>query len=259
MSELDAEAEELIEAMTRPKRRARPRLAAPLREAEERDVETPFGPVRAWRLGKGRAVLLIHGWDDDNCLWGPLIEKFHAIGRAVVALDLPGHGFSKAEDPSANAATAAVHAVAAALGPIDAIVGHSFGCTVGIRAMVEGLAVTHAAFIAVPLPNPARRWDRARRADTPEDIIARAAELYAARSDAAEPPFDIAGAASHMTAAALFLHSMDDEQCSVGNAETLKALWPGAKLALADGLGHRLIAQDAAMLDRLVNFIEDGR
>jgi pimeloyl-ACP methyl ester carboxylesterase len=255
MSELDAEAEELIEAMTRPKRRARPRLAAPLREAEERDVETPFGPVRAWRLGKGRAVLLIHGWDDDNCLWGPLIEKFHAIGRAVVALDLPGHGFSKAEDPSANAATAAVHAVAAALGPIDAIVGHSFGCAVGTRAMVEGLAVTHAAFIAAPLPNPTTRWDRARRAGTPEDIIARAAELYAARPQV-EPPFDVEAAVRGMTAAALFVHAFDDEQCPVGNAEKLKSLWPGAKLALADGLGHRLIAQDPAMLSRIVAFTD---
>jgi pimeloyl-ACP methyl ester carboxylesterase len=57
----------------------------------------------------------------------------------------------------------------------------------------------------------------------------------------------------------LFLHAMDDEQCPVEDAEALRALWPGAKLALADGLGHRLIAQDAAMLDRVVAFVEGGR
>lgn len=258
-SELDAEAEELIEALTIPKRRVRPRIAEPLRAAAEHDVETPSGPVRAWRLGKGPAVLLIHGWDDDNCLWGPLIEKFGAVGRPVVALDLPGHGFSRAEDPSARSAVAAVRAVAAALGPIDAAVGHSFGCAVAMQAMAGGLEIGRAAFVATPVPKPGNRWNRARRVGVPEEVIARATELYALRPEAAEPPFDLQAAVPKMTAAALFLHAVDDEQCPVEDAEALRGLWPGAKLALGDGLGHRLIAQDNAMLDRIVAFIEGGR
>ncbi len=257
-SDLDDEAEELIDALIYPKRRARPRLAEPLRMAEEREVETPFGPVKAWRLGKGPAVMLVHGWDDDNCLWGPMIEAFMQIGYAVVALDLPGHGFSAAEDPSPKSATAAVMAVAEALGPIDAYVGHSYGCAVGIQALASGLSVKRAAFIATPLPKPERRFDRARRVGVPEAVIARATELYARRPEAQEPRFDHAAAAPGMTAAALFLHSVDDEQCPVADAETLRDLWPGAKLALTDGLGHRLIAQDTAMLQRIAAFI-DGR
>ena len=256
LSALDEEAAELIEALTVPKRRPRPRLAAPLREAGEQDIATPAGPVRAWRLGRGPAVLLIHGWDDDNCLWAPLIERFQERARAVVALDLPGHGFSAAADPSSGAAAAAVRAVADALGPIDAIVGHSFGCLVGIRALAEGLEARRIACIATPIPTPEQRWARARRAGVPEPVIARAAELFAARAETMEPPYDVAGVAPAMTAAALFLHSDDDEQCPVGNAETLRKLWPGAKLALADGLGHRLIAQDPSMLARVVSFIE---
>jgi pimeloyl-ACP methyl ester carboxylesterase len=257
--ELDAEAEELIEALTVPKRRVRPRLAEPLRAASEHDVATPFGSVQAWRLGKGTAVLLIHGWDDDNCLWRPLIEKFGEVGRPVVALDLPGHGFSRAEDPSAGSAVAAVRAVVAALGPVDAVVGHSFGCAVAMQAMAGGLDIARAAFVAAPVPKPGNRWNRAHRAGVPEEVIARAAELYARRPEALAPPFDLRAAVPRMTAAALFLHAIDDEQCPVEDAEALRDLWPGAKLALADGLGHRLIAQDNAMLDRIVGFIEGGR
>ena len=59
-----------------------------------------------------------------------------------------------------------------------------------------------------------------------------------------------------MQAKALFVHSLDDDQCPAANAEKLRGLWPGAKLALMDGLGHRLIAQDAAALDRIVAFID---
>lgn len=258
MSELDEEAEELIDALLYPKRRARPRLAEPLRMAQEHEVDTPFGPVKAWRLGKGPAVLLVHGWDDDNCLWGPLIDRFMEIGYPVVALDLPGHGFSRAEDPSPKSATAAVRAVAEAVGPIDAYVGHSYGCAIGIEAIAKGLAAKRAAFVASPVPKPERRWERARRVGVPEEVIARAAELYEKRPEAKEPRLDLLAAAPAMSIPALFLHSVDDEQCPVGDVEALRDLWPGAKIALADGLGHRMIAQDTAILQRIVSFI-DGR
>jgi pimeloyl-ACP methyl ester carboxylesterase len=255
-SDLDADAKDLIEALTVPKRRVRPRLAEVLREAEDRLIETPHGGVKAWRLGSGPATLLVHGWDDDNCLWGALAEKFRETGRAVVALDLPGHGFSPAADPSLRAAAAAITAVAQAFGPVDSIVAHSFGCPASVLAMANGLAVARVALVASPIPNAASRWARAKRVGVPQAVIDRAAVLYAERADPAETIFDMEGAAARMQAKALFVHSLDDEQCDAANAEKLRDLWPGAKLALVDGLGHRLIAQDAAMLDRIVNFIE---
>jgi pimeloyl-ACP methyl ester carboxylesterase len=255
-SDLDADAEELIEALTRPKRRVRPRLAEPLRNAQDREIETPYGAVKAWRLGAGRATLLVHGWDDDNCLWGPLAEKFTEIGRAVVALDLPGHGFSPAQDPSLPAAAAAIAAVAKAFGPVDSIVAHSFGCPASLRAMADGLAIARVALIASPILNAANRWARAKRAGVPDAVIERAAVLYAARSEASDPVFDMEAAVPSLQAKALFVHSLDDEQCPAADAEKLRDLWPNAKLALVDGLGHRLIAQDSAMLDRIVTFID---
>src|ERR1035441_6411656 len=47
-----------------------------------------------------------------------------------------------------------------------------------------------------------------------------------------------------LTAKALIIHSMDDEQCPVANSQAMAELWPGSELVLLDGLGHRLIAQD---------------
>ena len=254
--EIEAEARALVERMTVPKRRVRPRLAEALRDAEDREVETPSGPVMAWRLGKGPATLLVHGWEDDNCLWGPLADKFHDIGRAVVVLDLPGHGFSPAEDPSLASASGAIRAVAEALGPVDSVVAHSYGCPVSIHAMASGLAVARAALIASPNFRPGDRWARAARRGVPPEIIARARAIFDERGQSAEPDFDLEEAAEGMTAKALFVHSLDDEECPADNAQILKRRWPGAKLALGDGLGHRLIAQDAAMLDRIVDFIE---
>src|SRR5580693_8330094 len=96
--DIDAEARRLVETMRRPVRRARPRLARKLFDAEDLEVPAPGGLVMAWRLGAGPASLMVHGWEDDNALWSPLIDACAEIGRAAVAFDLPGHGYSPAED-----------------------------------------------------------------------------------------------------------------------------------------------------------------
>jgi pimeloyl-ACP methyl ester carboxylesterase len=141
-----------------------------------------------------------------------------------------------------------VLAVAAQVGPVDAVVGHSFGCAVSILAMKRGLAARRAVLIAAAIPR--RRGWLARLAErgVPEAVLTRAGELMG-------PIYDAEADAPAMTAEALFVHSLDDEQTPVENAETLAGLWPGARLALADGLGHRLIAQDAATLERVVEFV----
>jgi pimeloyl-ACP methyl ester carboxylesterase len=257
-TELDAEAEALIEAALRPKRRARPRLAEPLHEAEDRQIDTPVGPVMAWRLGAGPAALLVHGWEDDNGLWGPMIERLMMNRRPVVALDLPGHGWSTAELDGPDAAAEAVRAVGEAFGPVEAVIGHSFGCVALTQAMSFGLQASHAVMIASPIPKTrAKMLDREKERGAPEAVVERAKAIYAARQATAGPMFDVEVAARGMTAKALFVYSMDDAQTPPENGRILADAWPGAELMLTDGLGHRLVAQDETVAARAADFIED--
>jgi pimeloyl-ACP methyl ester carboxylesterase len=253
---LDAAAEALIERATKPRRRARPRLAEQLKDAEDHQVETPAGPVIAWRLGQGPAVLLVHGWEDDNALWGPMIDRLQANGRPVIAFDLPGHGFSPAELTSPGAAGEAVTAVAEALGPVEAVIGHSFGCVALTMALDAGLDVERAVLIASPIPRTrGRSLDRALEGEAPE-VAARVREIMAARQAAASPVFDMEAAVARLTAKALIVHAMDDEECPPGNARLIADAWPGAELMWVDGLGHRRVAQDSDVIQRAADFVD---
>jgi len=264
---LDAEAKALLEEAAKPKRRVRPRLARRLADAQDLEVDTPNGPVMAWRLGDGPATLLVHGWEDDNALWSPLIDAFADIYRAVVVLDLPGHGFSPAETHSVESAGEAVVAVAKALGPIDSIVGHSFGCPASIYALSHGLSVNKAVMISSPMPRTkgrdgddwSRRWkDRQLERGADPEVVDRAAEIMAVEWEGRAGGHAMVEAEiPQMTAQALILHSMDDEQCPFGNSQEMAARWPGAELFPLDGLGHRLIAQDPEVIARVVAFVDD--
>lgn len=251
---IESQARDLLQAWGEPKRRARPRVSRALADAEAHDIQLPTGTVSAWRLGVGPAVLLVHGWEDDNALWGPLVDRFTQVGRAVIALDLPGHGFSTATDASPRGVGQAVIETAKALGPIDAVVGHSYGCTAVMVAQAMGLGSPRAVMIASPVPRTRPRGEPNREYDVPPEVLARALELRAEGEDARRA--QVEDTLRSMTAKALVVHSIDDEQCPMQNSERMCELWPGAELLLVDGLGHRFVAQDAQVLERVVDFCE---
>jgi pimeloyl-ACP methyl ester carboxylesterase len=258
----DPDVERVLMAL-RPRRRAVPRLAHPLREARDLEVQTPYGPVMAWRLdpwgssGNAPATLLVHGWEDDNALWGPLIDQLQAVGRPIVALDLPGHGYSQATNCSVGRGAAAVRAVYDALGPIDSVVGHSYGCPLSTQAMADGMKIDRAVLIATGWPNAANStlWQRIQERLEVSDAVIAKAQAAADESDPF-PPFDYEALAARMTAKVLFIHSLDDDGVPPESSRKLADVWPGAALQWTDGLGHRLVAQDDATLQGVVEFLE---
>jgi pimeloyl-ACP methyl ester carboxylesterase len=249
---LDEQARALLSELMTPKRRARQRLAEPLRNAEQVEIETPAGKIAAWRLGEGPAVLLVHGWQDDNSLWSPLIQSLADIGVASVAFDLPGHGFSGGDQCTPSLAAAAMGAIAAQLGPIDAVVTHSFGGPVTGFALMNGFAARRIVLIAAPRGRNKRWFDVAEERGVSADIVHRARELYTIDAGL-HATFDLAAVAP--AAETLVIHSMDDDAVEWENGEAIAKGWPNAELVLCDGLGHRMSAQDRGVIQRIVSFV----
>lgn len=249
---IDEQARALLKEVMTPKRRARQRIAELLRDVQQHEIETPTGKIAAWRLGEGPAVLLVHGWQDDNSLWSPLISALAEIGIASVAFDLPGHGFSGGETCSPSQAAAAMEIVVQELGPIDAVVTHSFGGPVTGFALLNGFNARRIVLIAPPRGRNRRWFDFADERGISPDVVHRAREIYAAEVGL-HAAFDLAEVASPV--GTLVLHSMDDVAVEWENAKAIAEGWPNAELALCDGLGHRMIAQDRGVIERIVDFV----
>jgi pimeloyl-ACP methyl ester carboxylesterase len=249
----------IIDQPERPRRRPRLRVAAPLRDVAGHDVPTAVGLVSAWRSGLGPAVLLVHGSRDDHSLWTPLIDKLLAQGRAVLAVDLPGHGHSQADNAGVLENAAAILEVVRVLGPVDAYVGHSLGVMVGVRSLSKGLEVQSAVMIAGPLPSRpelARKRFFEIKPDVPAPVVSRITELLAERNrHAAADRFDPEVAVAKFQARALFLHCQDDELWLPEASHALASRWPGAIVEVTHGLGHRAIARDGGVVARVADFL----
>jgi pimeloyl-ACP methyl ester carboxylesterase len=247
------EAEALQDAIGRPRRRKAPRVAKALETADHRMIDG----LSTWRLGQGPAVLLVHGWEDDTSLFGPLIEAFTTRGRAVVAFDLPGHGYSEGERLDIETAADAVASVANGSGPIEAAIGHSLGCKALCFAKAwRGFTPQRLALIGSPVSQRIQ-WGRiVTHHGVPPEVADRALALREERLGFSIDRYDLAILKDQMDIPVLFVHSWDDEACAAEDVQALAPQWPNAETLFTDGLGHRLVAQDEDIIARLVAFVD---
>jgi pimeloyl-ACP methyl ester carboxylesterase len=255
-SAFDDAVQEFLLAEVRPARLREPRLAKRLEDVAPATVSSPAGLVTAWRVGGGPAVLLVHGWQDDNSLWSPLIDELIDRGRALVAFDLPGHGVSGGEWGLGSEGADGVHAVAGALGPIDAVVAHSFGAGCAALAMAEGLAVPRAVFISTPLASGGNRWRRnADRRGVSHEIADAAKRIYDDKQGPSRAGYKGRAVISTLDVNLLLIHSTEDERYSFSDAQEVAPLCRRAELLAVHGLSHRRTARDPAVVTRVADFV----
>ena len=223
-------------------------------------VATGDAWVAAWRWGNGPAVLFVHGWEDDHHVFDPMIAQLIDAGHSVIAFDLPAHGCSGGRRMSLPAAAQAVADVAEALGPVHAVVGHSFGGAAATLAVSWGLKVERVVTVATPI-SVARMLDlvverfglsRARRAGIERELVRRVGvPLAAVELEAVAPRL----VAPRLVVPGLVVHSRDDRMVPFLAAVRLQRAWPGAKLFAVEGLGHRRVLSDSAVIARLADFL----
>jgi pimeloyl-ACP methyl ester carboxylesterase len=244
MTDIATQAKQLLSQSGSPMRRAVPRVCPVLALGYHQMVGEEGQQIAAWRLEGddlgGPATLLVHGWEDDNSLWTPLVKLLQERGKAVVAFDLPGHGYSQGDACNLALSIEAINAVIEVLGPIDSVATHSFGGVALAGALMANLQVKSVVLISPPTFQ-AGQYERSwRRHGVPEDLIAAALALGHADNFF----FDMEKVATDFTPDALFIHSLDDQQCPAEDAKRAASAWPGAKFWSVDGLGHRALVKD---------------
>ena len=218
-------------------------------------IATPEGEVALQRAGTGPAVLLLHGWEGQASDLAGFAPPLLAADYTVLAMDLPAHGASAGQQTSIPQAARALRAVGAALGPLHAVIAHSVGSAVLAEALHAGLAAQRAVLISAPA-----YYDRYARG------FAAAAGLDAAGTEAMLALLgDAMGVdvrevslprrAPQLRQAALFIHSADDRVVAIEDSLASAAAWPRAHHLRVDGLGHRRILADPAVVATTIAFI----
>ena len=215
--------------------------------------------VAAWRWGIGPTVLLVHGWEGRGSQLGAFVEPLVAAGMSVVTFDAPAHGDSRGSRLYLTDHADALADVAAAVGPVHALVAHSFGAAATLLAHARaGLDVPRNVMIApnVLIDDAIHKFARTVALDDRDR--SRFEQHLASASGVPLEALAVERLVAHRESALLVVHDRGDREVGVRHGDRLAATWPNAQLVLTDELGHRRILRDDRVIARTVEFVRAG-
>jgi pimeloyl-ACP methyl ester carboxylesterase len=241
------------ELFTMPQRHRPPEREA---EAERSGQRVALGEgLSALRWGRGPRILAMHGWEGRATQWGMFAELATAAGFEVIAVDAPAHGHSAGRRTHLGEFARTLLEADQRHGPFTAVVGHSMGGAAAALALASGLRAERAVLIASP-----SAIDRVLRGYAAYVQLApRAEQAFFEQMErtVGRPAEELDVGTLALRHPALLLHSRDDREVPFREAEAIDRSWPQAELLALDGLGHRRILRDRAVMQSAVEFITE--
>lgn len=216
------------------------------------------GTVAAYSWGDGdRTILMAHAYQANAARFRHFVPHLVQRGWRVVAYDGPAHGNStgRQTDPLRNAA--AMHALIAHFGSVEAIVGHSFGGLSTIIALHEypDISVKKIVFLAAPDRfETVSAWLGKVIGLSPQGIDQLRLQFEQNTGKITEE-YTVAKLPRDGLPQCLVVHDEHDATVPVAAADTMLATWPNAQSLRTSGLGHSKIVSDAAVIERVVEFV----
>jgi len=210
--------------------------------------------ARAWGEN-GPLVIALHGWRGRTTQFGPLADALAARSYRTIALDLPGHGHSAGEQATPRLMAELLIEVTKLTGPAQAVVGHSFGGAVLGAALAFGFRTSRIVIVSSPTRVSRLPFMWAKALHLPPRAMAHFARLLDQHAGRPVAELDLVATGPRCNIPALLVHDRGDAMIPHGEAEVLAAAWPELKMISTEGLGHRDILADAAVVKAIADFI----
>jgi len=221
------------------------------------------GELVSWQRsdspGQARRVLLTHGWAGDAQQMRSLGDAVAAAGFAPVLLDLPAHGASDGARATLPQWVRALFTASASLGPWHGVVAHSLGALAVSHAAARGLSAERLALVA-PSPPPALflRWYAA-GLGLDDALAERMERAIVHREGVGVEQFAPDWLGPRVTQPTLVLHDADDRTAPLATSRALATALIHGRLHLTQGLGHRRILEDAAVIGAALRHLQAER
>jgi pimeloyl-ACP methyl ester carboxylesterase len=208
----------------------------------------PHGPV----------ALLVHGWGGHARQLLPLAESLAQHGYRPVLLEMPAHGRSAGTSSNlpqfARAIDYAVGRLRQEGYEVGLLAGHSLGATAAAYAASRGLAIGKLVLLAPPASPRAYTRYFAQVFGLSEATRAGMQRHFEASEGVLMQNFEPPAVAPRIRVPTLVVHDQGDAINAFADGQAFAHAIQGAQLVATEGLGHRRMLKDAAVIAKVVLF-----
>lgn len=217
-------------------------------------------PVYLW--GHGPLVVCMHGWGGSGTQFRRIIPELVSRGYRVASFDAPAHGLNPEKTTHILEFVQTLLAIQSQLGPINTVVGHSFGCLATLLANEYELMPERMVFIAPGLDIDEMFENYADQMGLDQALVERFHDIVGDRMAEIAMVSNVWAwlqpeRLMHMaTEQGLLIYDSEDEELDLRHFERIKRLWPASETMRTDGLGHFKLLKDEAVIERIGEWLE---
>lgn len=229
-----------------------------MEKATSIQVDSRGKKIQLWRIGKGPALLFIHGWNGRGVQFQRFFQPALDAGYSVLFFDAPAHGYSEGEMTNYLEITESINAIFNE-GPgkdIIGVVAHSLGASAIINHLTR-----HNNPISLVLIAPALRLlellftsfhlhgvpDR-----TSIKLIKEVEEEFQIPLET-QNPIDLIYQLSNNI---LIIHDQKDKTTPVEPSIQVSKHLGNIELMNTEGFGHNRLLKQKQVIDRAIHFIK---
>jgi pimeloyl-ACP methyl ester carboxylesterase len=219
-------------------------------------------PVAVWTWGKGAPVILAHGWGGYGGQMQPFVQPLVNAGYQAVIFDAPAHGESGPSQLGARRTTLfdfawVLDAFGRRHGELAGIVAHSGGSTAAAWSLLTAEWRVRSMVFIAPMASPSAYRDMFHGAlGLNDEVLRRFTDYTERRLGFRWDELEVPGMAARTTTPPLLVvHDRGDGETSWAEGAAIAEAWPRSILHTTEGLGHRRILRDPAVIETVTGFI----
>ena len=213
--------------------------------------------IQIYRLpNKGQKILLVHGWSGRATQLHELAQSLHQSGMEIVSFDAPAHGQSEGNKTNIVEFVTCAKKVYATYGPFDHIIGHSMGGLVSLNVAREGLGFKTLTVIGSGDKIKNVFLDYTRKMEFTDKIADRMINIVEKRFKLPLETYSGSHAIKQLSIPVHIIHDKQDYEVPLAYGEALHGSAHNATLSITEGLGHRRILRNEAVVKLVTSFIK---
>ena len=212
--------------------------------------------IVVYEYGKSnKKILLVHGWSGRGTQLVKIADELLKLGYMTISFDAPAHGKSKGNSSIMIEFIASILEIEKQYGSFEYAIGHSLGGMSVLNAIKQNLNVKKAVTIGAGDIIQDIIDDFIKKLQLKPEYGIKLKDHFEKRFVGKMDDYSAYKAATEIKIPVLIMHDKEDDDVSVKAAYHIHEHLQGSELVITEGLGHRKILGDEAVIQKIKEFI----